>query len=104
MNNKNIRHFKSLLDINKNEFLRIIARSIELKKEAQSNKIIDSLKNKTMAMIFLKNSTRTRVAFETAMSSMGGHAIFLPSLFSQIDRGEDLSDTAKVLAGMVDIN
>ena len=56
-----------------------------------------------MAMIFLKNSTRTRVAFETAMSSMGGHAIFLPSLFSQIDRGEDLSDTAKVLSGMVDI-
>ena len=54
MNNKNIRHFKSLLDINKNEFLRIIARSIELKKEAQSNKIIDSLKNKTMAMIFLE--------------------------------------------------
>ncbi len=103
MNNKNIRHFKSLLDINKNEFLRIITRSIELKKESKSNKIIDSLKNKTMAMIFLKNSTRTRVAFETAMSSMGGHAIFLPSLFSQIDRGEDLSDTAKVLSGMVDI-
>ena len=57
MSDKNIRHFKSLLDINKSEFLRIIERSIELKKEAQSNAINDSLKNKTMAMIFLKNST-----------------------------------------------
>ena len=56
-----------------------------------------------MAMIFLKNSTRTRVAFETAMTTMGGHAIFLSSTSSQIERGEDLSDTAKVLSGMVDI-
>ena len=103
MSDKNIRHFKSLLDINKSEFLRIIERSIELKKEAQSNAINDSLKNKTMAMIFLKNSTRTRVAFETAMTTMGGHAIFLSSTSSQIERGEDLSDTAKVLSGMVDI-
>ena len=103
MSDKNIRHFKSLLDINKSEFLRIIKRSIELKKEALSNTINNSLKNKTMAMIFLKNSTRTRVAFETAMTTMGGHAIFLSSTSSQIERGEDLSDTAKVLSGMVDI-
>ena len=47
MSDKNIRHFKSLLDINKSEFLRIIKRSIELKKEALSNTINNSLKNKT---------------------------------------------------------
>ena len=98
-----IRHFKSLLDINKNEFLRIIDRASELKKEAINGISNNSLANKTMAMIFKKNSTRTRVAFETAMTSMGGHAIFLPSDSTQISRGEELSDTAKVLSGIVDI-
>ena len=98
-----IRHFKSLLDINKNEFLRIIDRASELKKEAINGITNNSLANKTMAMIFKKNSTRTRVAFETAMTSMGGHAIFLSSDSTQISRGEELSDTAKVLSGMVDI-
>jgi len=98
-----IRHFKSLLDINKNEFLRIIDRASELKKDAMNGISNNSLANKTMAMIFKKNSTRTRVAFETAMTSMGGHAIFLSSDSTQISRGEELSDTAKVLSGMVDI-
>ena len=98
-----VRHFKSLLDINKNEFIRIIERSIEFKKESQKNIFNNSLQNKTMAMIFKKNSTRTRVAFETAMVTLGGHAIFLSSDTTQITRGEDLADTAKVLSGMVDI-
>ena len=98
-----IRHFRSLLDINKKEFIKILERAIELKNEAAKGIINTSLKNKTMAMIFKKNSTRTRVAFEAAMSGMGGHAIFLSSDSTQISRGEDLSDTAKVLSGMVDI-
>ena len=98
-----VRHFKSLLDINKKEFLRIIDRAIQLKKEAAKGITNNLLAHKTMAMIFKKNSTRTRVAFETAMNTMGGHAIFLSSDSSQISRGEDLSDTAKVLSGMVDI-
>ena len=98
-----VRHFRSLLDINKKEFIRIIERSIELKKEAAAGVINNSLSGKTMAMIFKKNSTRTRVAFETAMTTMGGHAIFLESDSTQLSRGEELSDTAKVLSGMVDI-
>ena len=98
-----VRHFRSLLDINKQEFIRIIERSIELKKEAAAGVINNSLSGKTMAMIFKKNSTRTRVSFEAAMTTMGGHAIFLPSDTTQLSRGEELSDTAKVLSGMVDI-
>ena len=50
-----IRHFKSLLDINKNEFIRIIKKSIEFKKESQKNILNNSLKNKTMDMIFKKD-------------------------------------------------
>jgi ornithine carbamoyltransferase len=98
-----VRHYRSLLDINKKEFIRIIERSIELKKETAKGVINNSLSGKTMAMIFKKNSTRTRVAFETAMTTMGGHAIFLSSDSTQLSRGEELSDTAKVLSGMVDI-
>jgi ornithine carbamoyltransferase len=98
-----VRHFRSLLDINKQEFIRIIKRSIELKKEATAGTVDKSLSGKTMAMIFKKNSTRTRVAFESAMTTMGGHAIFLSSDSTQLSRGEELSDTAKVLSGMVDI-
>ena len=100
---KKIRHFKSLLDINKKEFLRIIERAIALKKDSQNNVHHNILHNKTMAMIFKKNSTRTRVAFETAMNKMGGHAIFLSSDTTQLGRGENISDTGKVLSGMVDI-
>ncbi len=103
MGTKNIRHFRTLLDINNNEFMRIIERAIKFKKEAQSNTINNSLQHKTMAMVFRKHSTRTRVAFETAMTTMGGHAIFLASESTQMDRGETLSDTAKVLSEMVDI-
>jgi ornithine carbamoyltransferase len=100
---KIVRHFKSLLDINKKEFLRIIERAIALKKDSQNNVHHNILHNKTMAMIFKKNSTRTRVAFETAMNKMGGHAIFLSSDTTQLGRGENISDTGKVLSGMVDI-
>ena len=100
---KTVRHFKSLLDINKKEFLRIIERAIALKKDSQNNVHHNILHNKTMAMIFKKNSTRTRVAFETAMNKMGGHAIFLSSDTTQLGRGENISDTGKVLSGMVDI-
>ncbi len=99
----NNRHFRSLIDINGNEFIDIILKAIEFKKLDIKNEIPKIFSNKTLVMIFKKNSTRTRVSFETAMYKLGGHAIFLSEDSSQLNRGEDIADTARVLSGMADI-
>tara|TARA_B100001057_G_scaffold170692_1_gene171501 strand:+ start:275 stop:1186 length:912 start_codon:yes stop_codon:yes gene_type:complete len=99
----NNRHFRSLIDINNNEFLDIIDKSIEFKNLDAKNEIPNIFPKKILVMIFKKNSTRTRVSFETAMSKLGGHAIFLSDDSCQLNRGEDISDTAKVLSGMADL-
>ena len=99
----NKRDFKSLIDINTQEFKRIIQQAIEYKELDKKHLIPRKYVNRTLAMIFKKNSTRTRVSFETAMYKLGGHAIFLSENSTQLNRGEDISDTAKVLSGMVDL-
>ena len=99
----NKRDFKSLIDINTQEFKRIIQQAIEYKELDKKQSIPRTYVNRTLAMIFKKNSTRTRVSFETAMYKLGGHAIFLSESTTQLNRGEDISDTAKVLSGMADL-
>ena len=99
----NKRDFKSLIDINAQELKRIIQRAIEYKELDKKHSIPRTYVNRTLAMIFKKNSTRTRVSFETAMYKLGGHAIFLSESSTQLNRGEDISDTARVLSGMVDL-
>ncbi len=98
-----LRHFRSLLDINRKEFIRIIERAIELKKLSLNNDFPNSFSKKTLALIFKKNSTRTRVSLEAAMAKLGGNSIYLSHDTSQMSRGESMYDTGKVLSGMVDI-
>ncbi|MCY3812815.1 MAG: ornithine carbamoyltransferase [Gammaproteobacteria bacterium] len=96
------RHFITLDDFAPDELKRIVARGAALKEMHQVGTRYQPLVGKTLAMIFGLRSTRTRVAFEAGMSQLGGHALFIGPADSQLDRGEPLEDTAKVLAEMVD--
>ncbi|HJQ39660.1 MAG TPA: ornithine carbamoyltransferase [Thermoanaerobaculia bacterium] len=69
--------------------------------KAKPKKFADALEGQTLAMIFEKSSTRTRVSFEVGMFQMGGHALFLSSRDIQIGRGEPITDTAQVLSRYV---
>ena len=98
-----IRHFLTLMDLSAEEAQGLIKRAIKLKEIQRSGEIFEPLKNKVLAMVFEKSSTRTRVAFETAMAQCGGHAIFLSPRDTQLGRGEPIEDSARVLSRMVDI-
>ena len=76
--------------------------AIDVKKRLKAGVRHTPLTGKVLAMIFEKSSTRTRVSFETGMSQLGGHAIFLSPRDTQLGRGEPLEDSAKVISSMVD--
>ncbi|MDT8310896.1 MAG: ornithine carbamoyltransferase [Methylophaga sp.] len=97
-----MRHFLTLLDLSPSELNILIHRSIELKQMHQRGEIYQPLKNKVLAMIFEKSSTRTRVSFEAAMVQFGGGSIFLSPDDTQLGRGEPVEDSARVISSMVD--
>ena len=89
-------------EISDKEFLELIDHSIKLKEENKTGKGKPLLENKTLAMLFEKPSTRTRVSFETGMLQLGGHTVNLSLNEMQHSRGESVEDTAKTLSGYVD--
>ena len=97
------RHFLTLMDFTPEELTQLIARAIEMKKQWKSGEIYEPLKNMTLAMIFEKSSTRTRVSFEAGMNQLGGHGMFLSSRDTQLGRGEPIEDSARVVSSMVDV-
>ncbi|BEK12521.1 ornithine carbamoyltransferase [Campylobacter jejuni] len=92
-----MKHFLTLRDFSKEEILSLVNHASELKKEPKK-----LLQDKTLAMIFEKNSTRTRMAFELAITELGGKALFLSSNDLQLSRGEPVKDTARVVGALVD--
>lgn len=94
------RNFLSLFDISSAEFRQIIKRASELKKHRDPD--YQPLKGQTLAMIFEKSSTRTRISFEAGMAHFGGTSLFLSPRDTQLGRGEPIEDSAKVISSMVD--
>ncbi|WP_319557261.1 ornithine carbamoyltransferase [Thiomicrorhabdus sp.] len=97
-----VRHFLTLKDLTPAELQQLLKRGIELKQMQKAGEIFEPLKNKTLAMIFEKSSTRTRISFETGMTQLGGHALFLSPRDTQLGRGEPIEDSARVISSMVD--
>ena len=98
-----MRHFLTLNDFSKAEILEILSLADKNKKETKNKKYEPYLKNQTLAMIFEKSSTRTRVSFETGIYQLGGQGLFLSSRDIQLGRGEPIKDTARVISSMVDM-
>ncbi len=93
------RDILSLAELSPKEITLVLRRSLIL---ARQKRPPQKLRGKTVAMIFQKPSTRTRASFETAVTDLGGHAMYLSANEMQLGRGETVSDTAKVLDRYVD--
>lgn len=98
-----MKHFLDLTLVDGASLRAILDRAAVLKKERAEGKFVPHLAGHKLAMIFEKNSTRTRVSFEVGMTELGGHALFLSGRETQIGRGETIADTARVLSRYVNI-
>lgn len=96
-----MKHLITLKNWSKEEIIEVINKAIEIKKNPDSYS--DTLKNKTMIMLFQKTSTRTRLSFEAGMTRLGGHAIFLDARTSQLSIGCDFVDEIKAIMRFCDI-
>ncbi len=93
------RDFLAIPDLSRHEARRLLALAADMKTGRYRDK---PLRDKTLAMVFAKSSTRTRVSFEVGMFQLGGHALFLSARDIQLGRGEPIRDTARVLSRYVD--
>jgi len=98
--NSKMKDFLDLTQWSRSELETLLDLAAELKRNPA--KFSRSLEGKSLAMIFKKSSTRTRVSFEVGMFQLGGQAIFMSSTHTQVGRGEPLEDTARVLSRYVD--
>ena len=93
-------HFLSLSDYKADDLRRYIDAALKLKREPETAR--ESLRGKTLALLFLKSSTRTRVSFEAGMIQLGGGSIYLDPDTTQLSRGETVADTIRALSRYVD--
>ena len=96
------KHLLTLQDWSEDEILQCLSLAVKLKAMQKCGQKQTCLSGKTLAMIFAKSSTRTRVSFEVGATQLGGSALFLSTHDIQLGRGEPIGDTAQVLSRMVD--
>src|SRR5438876_1071739 len=102
MMSKSLRHFLDISELPPKELRSMLAASVAMKAKQKAHEIDKPLEGKTLAMIFERPSTRTRVSFDVGMRQLGGEAIMLTGAEMQLGRGETIADTARVLSRYVD--
>ncbi len=103
MERMQFKHFLQFYDFDREEYEYIFERARWIKQEFKQYRQYWPLADRTLAMIFDKNSTRTRLSFEAGMHQLGGAAIYLSTRDTQLGRGEPVEDAARVISRMVDI-
>ncbi len=98
-----VRHFLQLADFSREEIEHLFVRARWIKDRFKRYEIYQPLRDRTLAMVFEKASTRTRVSFEAGMNQLGGIAINLNRGDTQLARGEPIEDVARVISRMVDV-
>ena len=98
-----VKHFLQFSDLNAGEYAYLFERAALIKKKFKAYEKHQPLVDRTMAMIFEKASTRTRVSFEAGMYQLGGTVVNLTTEGSQLGRAEPIEDSAKVISRMVDL-
>ncbi|WP_332897566.1 ornithine carbamoyltransferase [Haladaptatus sp. CMSO5] len=96
------RHFLDIDDLSTAELDTVLDTAADLKAAVEAGEAHEHLENQTLGMLFEKPSTRTRISFETGMTQLGGHAIFLGPEDIQLSRGEPLKDTSRAVSRYVD--
>ena len=97
------KHFLQFSDFTRDELDHLFARTRWIKERFKRYEIYQPLRDRTLAMVFEKASTRTRVSFEAGMNQLGGIAINLNRGDTQLSRGEPIEDVARVISRMVDV-
>ena len=103
MTGRTLRHFLRLADLSRGELQHVFERTRIIKDRFKRYEFYQPLADRTLAMVFEKASTRTRVSFEAGMYQMGGSVIHITTGDSQLGRSEPIEDTARVISRMVDL-
>jgi len=103
MTAKTIRHYLQFKDFSLEDYEYVLERTGILKRKFKNYETYHPLHDRTLAMIFEKSSTRTRLSFEAGIFQLGGHAVFMSTRDTQLGRGEPVEDSAQVISRMVDI-
>ncbi|MGH8822460.1 MAG: ornithine carbamoyltransferase, partial [Rhodoferax sp.] len=98
-----MKHYLQFSDLGADEYAYLFERAALIKKKFKAYEKHHTLVDRTMAMIFEKASTRTRVSFEAGMYQLGGSVVHLTTGDSQLGRAEPIEDSAKVISRMVDL-
>lgn len=98
-----IKHYLQFSDFTRDEYAYVIERAHLIKRKFKNYEPHHTLSDRTLVMVFEKNSTRTRLSFEAGMHQLGGAAIYLNTRDSQLGRGEPVEDAAQVMSRMCDI-